>query len=732
VGGPKARYGSACELRHLRVQDSATTELRQQEMGHPSDVDTDALGQLISASLTTPSPRMVTPADGVAEMISAGSTGFSSLIDYLYYEVTEEHPILEGFEVGDEVIFDEVTTFKDHAWFEGYADEDEGRRVIADAARDDLGVRGGGIGVDERANNRHVLLSMHAASAFVDPTDWHPDSEQVFLNALNWVAPPPDPDAPVFVEWDLEVVPDVVLGGEPVGVDVRVKNIGGSAGDHDVVLRVDGEVEDTTTVTLGAGEDTAVSWTVTRDELGVYEVAVGPLTETFRVRPPVVELHAQDLDGDPLAGALVELVEDGERIPVGMTDGDGALAFESTDTDASYTIVARHPGAADGRAYLLTREVTVDDDVGIDFHPESDAAADADQQAAVVDLALDAVDDQHAAWAYVRSDATAPFGYAFEPGTLVATTATYEAVHAHAVFRPERDWWYASDIADGLDWTAPTGITHAFGGDAAATLDVAPTGATEFVARWAARDGHGHAFAVVLQTDLRPFAAPPDVLELEDVADALRAQAPDETEVLLRLFDPDGEVAHAGGVAWDERSVERDLADLVAEVAAGTYELEVEVDSGPYGDILHAEDGLTVPLRELSTDRIRARERLHATVTFAAPDEGDVSLTEGLIRLDNDTDWRDVWEITEWSADAPATFDSDEATWTFAADDITAGEELTVTYTIRARRSMPTPSDWRFEGQVTFHETDAIQEVGGDTDVRVQRGGGPPGGRQNR
>jgi subtilisin family serine protease/N-acetylneuraminic acid mutarotase len=115
------------------------------------------------------------------------STGFSSSIPYLFYQVTQAHPVLDGFAVGDEIVLDDASFFKDHAWFDGY--EGEGRTVVADAARADTGVVGEGIGVQERATNRHVLLSMHAAGPFTGPQFWHDDGAQVFQNALDWVSP---------------------------------------------------------------------------------------------------------------------------------------------------------------------------------------------------------------------------------------------------------------------------------------------------------------------------------------------------------------------------------------------------------------------------------------------------------------------------------------------------------------------------------------------------------------
>src|SRR5690606_8457731 len=102
-------------------------------------------------------------------------------------EVTQEHPILDGFEVGEEIVLeDDPGADHDHAWFGGYTGE--GRQVIANAGRGDTGVLGEGIGVQERENNRHVLLSMHGISSFTSVDFWTEDGKQVLLNSLEWAS----------------------------------------------------------------------------------------------------------------------------------------------------------------------------------------------------------------------------------------------------------------------------------------------------------------------------------------------------------------------------------------------------------------------------------------------------------------------------------------------------------------------------------------------------------------
>lgn len=127
---------------------------------------------------------------------SERSAGAASDSPYLYYQVLAEHPVLAGFDVGDELVFDEASTWKHHASFEGY--QGDGRQVIAAAGIGDRGPLGGGIGVQQRDNNRHVLLSMHGVHSVADPQLWTDDGKQLLINALTWASPQLQPGcAPV-------------------------------------------------------------------------------------------------------------------------------------------------------------------------------------------------------------------------------------------------------------------------------------------------------------------------------------------------------------------------------------------------------------------------------------------------------------------------------------------------------------------------------------------------------
>lgn len=525
---------------------------------------------------------------------SVGSSTSGSSSAESYYEVTAEHPMLDGYSVGDRIVIDNSTQSKWVAWFDGY--QGEGRQTLGSLGRTADGALGGGIGVDERATNRHVLLSTHGVSATRGPADWTPEATDLFLDAIAWASPPPDPNQPYYAVHDLSVSPQLVKASENVEVSVQVKNVGNTAGSYDAVLRVGGAVEQTTPVQLAAGESATVEWTIDPDELGTFTVQVAHLTDSFRVRAPRVDLAASTVDAPgaatvgPLAGATVELIDEGTVRPLGTTGADGTLSFEIPDPVGRYTLVVRKPTpAGGGDAYLLHREITVIDDDVVTFAPRVLAGGAAtlgigDDFAVRADIELDAADARHTGSVFLRPAATAPYGYRYEPGTLVASLDRYEAVTVHQVSHLEQDWFLPSTVVGGLDWIDPFDTSFSFGGPASVSLgDVTVGEDGQATVDWSVTDAHGLPFATVMASDVRPFLTLPQRAALEDVEGLVRAAAPNELKPILRLFDPAGTPVRAGSIDWDARPY---TFTLDPDTPNGAYRLGLDVDTGGYsGDI---------------------------------------------------------------------------------------------------------------------------------------------------
>lgn len=632
-------------------------------------------------------------------------TGFSSSIPQLTYEVVESHPVLDGYAPGDTLVHDASDSDKDHAFFGGY--EGEGRLVLADAARSDQGVVGHGIGVQDRGTSRHVLLSMHAASQWAGPETWTGESREAFYSALDWAAPDVDEDEARFALFDLQVDPDVVLGGEDVDVSAGVKNIGSLGGDHDVTLRVDGEAEQTETVTLAGGEATTVSFTTARDDIGTYEVSVGPLTGAFRVRPPLVEVLASTIDGDPLSDATVELLDDG-RTGVGVTDGDGRLEFETPGAVTEATLVVRRTAPGDGgHAYLLTDPVVITEDTTIEFAPDEATAV-------VAELAFDATATSHEATTYLANEHTGSLGFGHAPGTAVLTPSAYVARHVHDVPGPASPWTLVSAALE-LDWSEAAGTTHAFGGAPEARLaDVRDQEAPDISVTWDVVDDHGNAFATVLEGQLQPFAAG-DVVDLDDLVDDLRADAAREHDPVLVLEGPDGEALRSGTIPWDARPL--DFDHPTEDVLPGWHDLTLLVETGPYGDRPDARADLIVPARELSTAAVAAGDTFEVRVAFDAPPEasGDITLTESL---------PDGFEIVSSQASPRVHprqgFDGETWTWGDGGGHAYEADELVeVTYTVEVAPDVD-PGDYPIEG-LAVHEGDGLtRAVAGPQSITIE------------
>jgi len=85
---------------------------------------------------------------------------------------------------------------------------------------------------------------------------------------------------------NLQVSPVEVTPGEKVTISVQVTNIGREAGSYNVVLKINGSIENTKTVTLGGGESTEVKFKISRENEGTYTVEIAGLKSSFSVKKP--------------------------------------------------------------------------------------------------------------------------------------------------------------------------------------------------------------------------------------------------------------------------------------------------------------------------------------------------------------------------------------------------------------------------------------------------------------
>ncbi|WP_254864727.1 CARDB domain-containing protein [Halovivax gelatinilyticus] len=111
---------------------------------------------------------------------------------------------------------------------------------------------------------------------------------------------PPEPEPAKFVTGNAFVSDTEVETGESIDVTATIVNEGGEAGTHTAELFVDGEAVDSTTISLGPGEEETVSFTHTFDDEGEYEIAINDAT--------IGTVTVEDDDGIPGFGPVAALL----------------------------------------------------------------------------------------------------------------------------------------------------------------------------------------------------------------------------------------------------------------------------------------------------------------------------------------------------------------------------------------------------------------------------------------
>jgi PGF-pre-PGF domain-containing protein len=102
--------------------------------------------------------------------------------------------------------------------------------------------------------------------------------------AVSGTAMTPAPAA--FTVSALTISPSQVSVGEEVSISVTVKNTGDLAGTCTVTLKINGIVEDTENVTLAGGATRVVTFTISEDTEGTYNINVNGQTGAFTVVKP--------------------------------------------------------------------------------------------------------------------------------------------------------------------------------------------------------------------------------------------------------------------------------------------------------------------------------------------------------------------------------------------------------------------------------------------------------------
>lgn len=97
----------------------------------------------------------------------------------VYYKVTQEHSIFDGWNVDDEITIITGGEYNDHAWFSDYSGD-----TIAEVGSVDGGTQGDAVAVGTYGGTTHILLASLGPQVDTDMTFWTDDAKTIFINAV--------------------------------------------------------------------------------------------------------------------------------------------------------------------------------------------------------------------------------------------------------------------------------------------------------------------------------------------------------------------------------------------------------------------------------------------------------------------------------------------------------------------------------------------------------------------
>ena len=170
----------------------------------------------------------------------------------VFYQVIKEHPILEGYNVGERIYIVEGGDF-DYAWFSKWDGD-----LIAHIGAEMVGVRGGGIGVKiTEAGTRWVLLAGLAPEVWTNMDHWTDDAKEIFYRSVVWAS----------VKYvSIDVAPSEVYVGDTL--EITIPPLPGVTFsillDNTVILS---DIQ-------GSDEQMTIEWTVSLLEYGVHRIVL--------------------------------------------------------------------------------------------------------------------------------------------------------------------------------------------------------------------------------------------------------------------------------------------------------------------------------------------------------------------------------------------------------------------------------------------------------------------------
>ncbi len=104
---------------------------------------------------------------------------------------------------------------------------------------------------------------------------------------------------------NLRIEPSEIKAGEKATVSAEVKNTGGSEGSYTAELKVNGITGGSQNLTIPSGASSGITFTVSKDTPGVYQVTLGGLTGQFIVIEAATSVSRTAIWSDSLVSQLL-------------------------------------------------------------------------------------------------------------------------------------------------------------------------------------------------------------------------------------------------------------------------------------------------------------------------------------------------------------------------------------------------------------------------------------------
>ena len=168
--------------------------------------------------------------------------------------------------------------------------------------------------------------------------------------------------AAAFSPSNLAITPAEAFTGEAVTISVDVQNTGEVEGSYTATLKVNGVAEETEEVTLAAGASITMSFAVSKDTPGSYEVEVDGLSVSFIVTTPPETLRppaftVTDLTISPATAGPGESVTISAQVTnTGGVEGTYTASLKIGGEVEDTQVVSLRPGSSQMVVFTVTKD----------------------------------------------------------------------------------------------------------------------------------------------------------------------------------------------------------------------------------------------------------------------------------------------------------------------------------------------------------------------------------------